>query len=286
MNINTFQDLNNNETPSIHHKKFSNQITILAKNQKGLKELFNMISEASTVNFHAEPRIFFDIFKPSKDILVGSSGIKSRLLEKVFNGTTEDILAEINKYDYIEIPSPSMFVHLVNRESISQENLEIALRDLIYKARELNKPCVAIGDVRYIEEKESILHNVYINAKGLEGKRHYLFKYKEILPVYPRQHFLTTNQMLENFKFLNDEKLAYELVVENTNMISDMIEDKIEIIKSKLYTPKFDDSDNKLKKLVYEMAYETYGDNLPEIVSERIARELKPILKYGFSVVY
>ena len=284
--INTFQELSDLETPSIHHKKFSNQITILAKNQKGLKELFNLISESSTTNFHAEPRIFFDIFKHSENIMVGSSGIKSRLLEKVFNGTTEDIIAEIKKYDYIEIPSPTLFVHYVNRGTISQKNLEFALKDLIYKARELNKPCVAIGDVRYIEEKESILHNVYINAKGLEGKRHYLFKYKEIMPIYPHQQFLTTNQMLENFQFLNDEKLAYELVVENSNMIADLIEDNIEIIKNKLYTPKFDDSDNKLKKIVYEMAHEMYGQELPEIVSERIERELKPILKYGFSVVY
>ncbi len=286
INVNTFQELFLLETPTIHGKKFSNQITILAKNQKGLKELFSLISDSSTKYFYSEPRIFFDVFKKSKNILIGSSGIKSRLLEKVFNGTTEDIIEEIQKYDYIEIPSPSLFIHLINRGNISQQNLEYALKDLIYQSRKLNKICVAIGDVRYIDEQESILHNVYINAKGLEGKRHYLFKYKEILPIYPLQHFLTTNEMLQNFNFLNEEKLAYELVVENTNLIADMIDDNIEIIKKKLYTPKFDDSDNQLKKIVYEMAYEIYGKKLPEIVAARIERELKPILEYGFSVVY
>lgn len=283
--INSFHELFVTDSPEIHNKKFSNQITILAKNQRGLKELFKLISKASTDNYFSEPRIFFDEFVKSENILIGSSGIKSRLLEKVFNGTTEDIIEEIKRYDYIEIPSPTLFTHLINRGSISQKNLEFALRDLIYKSKELKKPCVAIGDVRYIEERENILHNVYINAKGLEGKRHYLFKYKEILPVYPNQNFLTTNEMLENFKFLNDEKLTYEIVVENSNMIADLI-DYIQVIKDKLYTPKFDDSDNKLAELVYRKAHEIYGDELPVIVSERIERELKPILEYGFSVVY
>lgn len=284
--INNFQELFVATSPTIHSKKFSNQITILARNQKGLKELFRLISISSTNNFFSEPRIFFDEFEKSEDILVGSSGIKSRLLEKVFNGTSEDIIEEIKKYDYIEIPSPKLFVHLVNRETISQENLEFALKDLIYKAKQLKKPCVAIGDVRYIDEREKILHNVYINAKGLEGKPHYLFKYKEIMPVYPTQNFLTTNEMLENFQFLNDEKLAYEIVVENSNMIANLIDGEIEVIKNKLYAPKFDDSDNKLKELVYKEAHEIYGNQLPIIVSERIERELKPILEYGFSVVY
>ncbi|MGL5204697.1 MAG: PolC-type DNA polymerase III [Metamycoplasmataceae bacterium] len=282
----TFEDLSLATSLTIHGKKFSNQITILAKNQKGLKELFKIITEASTVNFFSEPRIFFDEFNKTENILVGSSGIKSRLLEKVFNGTTEDIIEEIKKYDYIEIPSPSLFVHLVNREIISQKNLEFALRDLIHKAKQLGKPCVAIGDVRYIDEKEQILHNVYITAKGLEGRNHYLFKYKEVSPIYPIQNFLTTNQMLDNFKFLNDERLAYEVVVENSNNIANLIDDDIKVIKNKLYAPKFDDSDNKLKELVYKEAHLTYGENLPNIIKDRIDRELNPILKYGFSVVY
>lgn len=284
-NIITFKQLFEADCPWMHSKKFSSQITILAKNQKGLKELFKIISKSSTDDYYSEPRIFFDIFQKTENILIGSSGIKSRLLEKAFNGTTEDINEEILKYDYIEIPPPTLFIHLVNRGVISEKDLEFALKDLIYKSRKLNKICVAIGDVRYIEERENILHNVYINSKGLGGKRHYLFKYKEILPIYPNQKFCTTNEMLERFKFLNDEQLANEIVINNTNLIADMIDD-IQVIKDKLYAPVFDDSDNKLKKLVYKKASEKYGEKLPTIVSERIERELKPILKYGFSVVY
>ncbi|MGL5205305.1 MAG: PolC-type DNA polymerase III [Metamycoplasmataceae bacterium] len=284
--IQTFEDLSLATSLTIHNKKISNQVTILAKNQLGLKELFKIITESSTTNFFSEPRIFFDEFKKTENILVGSSGIESRLLRKVFYGTTEDIMEEIKRYDYIEIPYPSLFIHQINRESISQKNLEFALRDLIHKAKELNKPCVAIGDVRYIDRQENILHNVYITAKGLEGKPHYLFKYKEVSPVYPTQNFLTTNEMLDNFKFLNDEKLAYEIVVENSNNIADLIDGDIKVIKSKLYAPKFDDSDNKLKELVYKRAHEIYGETLPTIIEERIDKELQPILKYGFSVVY
>ncbi|MGL5643639.1 MAG: PolC-type DNA polymerase III, partial [Metamycoplasmataceae bacterium] len=284
--IRTFEDLSLATSATIHSKKNSSQITILAKNQMGLKELFQKITESSTINFFSEPRIFFDEFKKSENILVGSSGIQSRLLQKVFTGTTEEIIEEIKRYDYIEIPSPTLFVHKVNRGAISQDDLEFALRDLIHKAKQLNKPCVAIGDVRYIDKNEKILHNVYITAKGLEGRLHYLFSRKEVSPIYPTQNFLTTNEMLENFKFLNNKQLAYEIVVENSNNIADSISDNIKVIKNKLHAPKFDDSDNKLKDLVYKQAHATYGEELPTIIKERIDKELQPILKYGFSVIY
>nr|WP_307906897.1 hypothetical protein [Mycoplasmopsis bovis] len=62
--------------------------------------------------------------------------------------------------------------------------------------------------------------------------------------------------------------------------------ENIEVIKSGLFTPEFDDSKKKLYDLVYKNAYAKYGEKLPEIIQKRIDSELNPIIKYGFDVIY
>ena len=120
----------------------------------------------------------------------------------------------------------------------------------------------------------------------MEGRRHPLYKYNEQNPQYPIQKFLTTNEMLKQFEFLNSEKLIQEIVVDNTITFDSLIEDNIEIIKSKLYPPTFDNSQEKLQNLVIQNAHKIYGKELPDIIKKRIDKELEPINKYGFSVIY
>lgn len=72
-------------------------------------------------------------------------------------------------------------------------------------------------------------------------------------------------EMMNEFKFLNDDELIYEIVVTNPNLISDQIE-KVEIIKDKLYTPKIEGSDQLLKELCYQNAYKIYGNPLPKLL--------------------
>lgn len=282
----TFEQLDKIDVPHIHNKKFTHDLIIYAKNQKGLKELFKLISLSLTKNFYNGPKLFLEKLEKSKNLLFAPASINSKLIDLMFTGTTKEIDEELNKWDFIGIPSPHLFSHLVARENCTEEELKIMLKDLILKAKKKNKIVVAIGDVRYLDDRDIIGHSVYINTKGLEGRRHNLYKYNEISPKYPIQKYLNTTEMKKQFSFLNSSNLIDEIVVKNTNLINEMIDDDIEIIKSKLYSPEFDDSATKLKELVYKNAHLKYGENLPKIVEERIKRELTPIIKYGFSVVY
>ncbi|WGI36383.1 PolC-type DNA polymerase III [Mesomycoplasma lagogenitalium] len=285
-NILTLGQLENYNEPSLHAKKFSDEIVVYAKNQQGLKELFKLISFASTENFHGGPKLFFDKLQKSENILISTGTLNSRLIKKLIYSTTESLYQELDKYDFIMIPPLRDFAHLINRNEIEQNDLVWALKDLVYKAKEKNIPVVAVSDCRYINEKEKIFHNIYINAKGLGGVRHYLYKYNEEDPIYPTQNFLTTKEMYREFNFLDDFELIKEIVVDNSNLIANLIEDNIEVIKSKLYAPIFDNSKENLEKLVYKTAKEKYGEILPEIVESRLKAELNPILNYGFDVVY
>lgn len=100
----------------------------------------------------------------------------------------------------------------------------------------------------------------------------------------PKAHFRTTDEMLTEFSFLGED-LAYEIVVTNTNDLSDTIE-SVEVVKNDLYTPFIEGAEEEVARLTYEKAFEIYGNPLPDIVDLRIEKELTSILGNGFAVIY
>ncbi len=99
-------------------------------------------------------------------------------------------------------------------------------------------------------------------------------------PLYLR----TTEEMLEEFSYLGEEK-AYEVVVTNTNKISDMC-DQISPISPEKCPPHIPGCEQTIKDIAYDKAHELYGETLPQIVQERLDKELDSIIKNGFSVMY
>lgn len=95
---------------------------------------------------------------------------------------------------------------------------------------------------------------------------------------------MTTGEMLIEFLYLGEEK-AYEVVVENTNLISDMIEE-IEILPTKKIPPVIDNAKEALTELVMKKAKELYGTPLPELIENRINCELKSITENNFTSLY
>ena len=90
--------------------------------------------------------------------------------------------------------------------------------------------------------------------------------------------------MLEEFSYLGREK-AMEVVVTNTNLIADMIEVISPVYPGKC-PPVIPDSDKTLREICYRKAHQMYGDDLPNVVEERLERELTSIISNGFAVMY
>ena len=90
--------------------------------------------------------------------------------------------------------------------------------------------------------------------------------------------------MLDEFAYLGKET-AYEVVVKNTNMIADWC-DPIDPLPKGLFSPKLEDSDGELKRLVWGKCHDLYGENPPQLVVDRINVELGDIINCHYDVIY
>ena len=282
-------------------KTRKSHLSVIAKNQEGLKSLYELISLSYTKylaqlgntsksnEFLAEPRIIKEeLQKRRENLLIGAGCTQSDLFEVAMNKSQSDLEEVMSFYDYVEIMPLSVYKSLLDRNTLQSEAEIIrVIKRIIDTANQLDIMILATGNVHYNHPNDKIVRDVYIHSQGIGGTRHPLYLFdetKRLNTESPDQHFRTTDEMLNEFPYL-DESSVYKYVVENPNLLLDEIE-QVSPVKEKLYTPELENSDALLKDIVYENAHKIYGEKLPKIVNERLDFELKSILGHGFGVIY
>jgi len=286
-NIETTTDLMNEiDIDELIKFSFPYHVTLIAKNQLGLKNLFKIISLANTKYLfkNDQPKLpKKEILNHREGLLVGSSCVNNEIFEAAINKDDEELMNMMRFYDYIEVQPPSSMGHLLQIESSTfnkEVDLENHIKKIIRVANDAGKIICATGDVHHLTKEDKQYREIIVNQK-FSGKLHPLNRRGISVPD---MHFLTTEEMLDAFSFL-DEKTRKEVVITNPNKIADMVE-KLQIIRDDLYTPKMDKSAEETKEIVYNKAHELYSEKLPSIVSERVEAELNGIIGGGFDVIY
>lgn len=268
--------------------QFPMHITLLAKNKMGLKNMFKVVSEANTIYYHRGSRILRERLEHFRDgILFGSSCYGGEVFDTALYGNDEKLEKAILFYDYIEIQPLDDYYHLVDRGKVDHVDTIIsAIQRIIAFSKKHNKLIVATGDVHFVEPRDKLYRDVFISNPtiGINHTAHPLCNRKNPKAYNPLQYFRTTEEMLQCYPYLDDDT-TFEYVVTNTNKIADMIDD-IQPVHDKLFTPHIDGADENLRALCYENAHKLYGEQLPEIVSKRLEKELDNIIKHGFGVIY
>ena len=134
---------------------------------------------------------------------------------------------------------------------------------------QFGKLVCATCDVHFLDPQDEVYRRIIMAGQGFKDS-------DDQAPLYLR----TTEEMLEEFAYLGPDK-AYEVVVTNTRKISQMCE-KIAPVRPDKCPPVIPDSDKTLTKICYDRAHEMYGDDLPQIVVDRLERELHSIITNGF----
>lgn len=254
----------------------THHITLIAKNQTGIKNLYKIVSDAHVNHFYRAPRILQSVLdKYREGILVGSACEAGVVYEAVKKRLPDEEMEKIiAPYDYIEVmPIDNNRFMIDNGDVEDEDELKEINRRVVETAKKFGKIPVATGDVHFLDKHDAILRRVLKFSQGfkLDDEETYL-------------HFRTTDEMLEEFSYLGEE-LAYEVVVENSNLIADMVED-VKPIPDETYPPVIEGSDVELREMCFKKAVDIYGDPLPEIVEKRLNRELNSIIGNGYAVMY
>ncbi len=260
-------------------------MTIYAKDHNGLKNLFKIVSMANTTYLFKTPRIpRSEIVKNKEGLIIGSACVNGEIFNAAKSKSEEELRELMRLYDFIEVNPPSICEYLVSTGEFSnKEELFNNIRKIIEMAKITNKMVCATGDVHQLNKEDTIYREIIVNQKTPNVGMHPLYKPGVI--TVPAMYFMTTNEMKEEFSFLNDDDLVEEIVVNNPNTIADMFEEQ-EIIKDKLYTPKMENSDEITREMVWNKAHEMYGEVLPPLIEDRLEKELNGIINNGYSVLY
>ena len=254
-------------------------VILLVKNETGRVNLYKLVSQSHLTYYHRRPRIPKSLLEQYRDgLIVGSACEAGELYQALLRNAPEQEIARlVNFYDYLEIQpignNRFMIADEKNDTVHSEEDLKELNRTIVKLGEQFKKPVVATCDVHFMDPKDEVYRRIIMTGNGFSDA-------DEQAPLYLR----TTEEMLEEFAYLGSEK-AEEVVITNTNKIADMIE-KISPIHPDKFPPVIENSDQDLKDICFKKAHEMYGDPLPQIVEDRLEKELNSIISNGYAVMY
>ena len=252
---------------------------ILAKNNVGRMNLYRLVSLSHLRYFARRPRIPKSLLNEYREgLIVGSACEAGELYRAIMENKPETEIARLVKfYDYLEIQPVGNNRYMIFSDRVpnvkSEEDIMEMNRRVVRLGEQFHKPVVATCDVHFLNPEDEVYRRIIMAGQGFEDA-------DEQAPLYLR----TTEEMLQEFAYLGSSK-AEEVVITNTNLIADMV-DTMSPVRPDKCPPVIENSDEQLKEICYTRAHELYGNPLPQIVEDRLKKELDSIINNGFAVMY
>ena len=263
-----------------HTKGRTYHIVILAKNKTGLKNLYKLVSYSHVDYFYKTPRIPRSVLDAHREgLILGSACQAGELFRALVAGASDEELCRIaSYYDYLEIQPRSNNWFMLNDarfpDVTTEEDLLDHNRKILEIGKRIGKPVVATGDTHYLDPEDNIAREIIRAGLGYDdvGKNAGLY-------------FHTTDEMMEEFSYLSEED-RYAVVIGNTAKIADEIEAMAPTPGREFPRPVIDGADETLRNSCYTFAKERYGDPIPEVILQRLDKELNSIIDNHYATLY
>ncbi len=249
--------------------KSSNHLTLLVKNEKGYRNLLQLVTKSHLEGFYYKPRVDKELLKLHHDGLIALSGCaRGELARLILEGRTDELPGAASWYKevfgdyYLEIQRHPM------------PELEQINRELVSLSTKLNIPPVATFDVHYIDKKDARSHELLLCIQTNTS-------------VYDEKRL----KMAGDFFYLKTPQEVTELfadlpqAVDNAQAIADMC--RLELDFTGLHLPQIElPLDRKADDFLAELCWQGLEKRYPQpgsAVKKQLTHELDVIQKTRFA---
>ena len=192
-------EMSDRATPGYYH------LTLLAKNEEGLKNLYRLSTLSFRDGFYYKPRIDKNLLKNHTDGLICLSGcLQGELSQKILLGDLSG--ARKTAEEYREMFAPGDYYIEVHNHFLPEERT--VMPQLLKLAGELGIGAVCANDVHYIQKEDHEIQDILLCVQmqrqvnetdriRMETKEFYLKSYEEMAELFPKELLDTTLEIAE-----------------------------------------------------------------------------------------
>lgn len=253
------------------------RLVLLAENEKGYKNLIQLVTLAHLEGFYYKPRIDRELLeKYSEGLIAIAPSISNDILSSLETSNKEQALERLNWYKKVFGPKPStvgsdeprFYIEITHHPEIKGHDENS--KKMLDFARNTNTPIVANHDVYYIEKKDRIARETMIAIQSQNDEK--------------------VEEGTDDFSFINQktaEKYFQNLpdALENNEKIANRC--NLEISIGKWFLPNYIvpsglEYDEELRRITEEGIPKRNLEKTPEVI-ERMNYELKIIKDKGYA---
>ena len=257
-------------TPGESEEKYRH-LTVLARNERGYRNLLKLVTDAHLEGFYHRPRIDKELLAERAEGLIGLSGCLASEVSQLLLTGQEARAAEVAAAYGDLFGAGNFFVEVQDHGLSEQRQI---LPRLVELSRRTGLPTVATNDLHYTEKPDAKAHDVLLciqQQKVQTDTNRLRFESEEF-------YLKPADEMRGVFSELPE-------ACDNTLLIAEMCD--LSLTYGELHLPRFEPPDGMghdayLRRLVEAGARERYGELTPEIRS-RIDHELDVIARMGFA---